>query len=275
MTLFVSSKTLTIVIDNSKVCLIIDDFFLSPIKFFTGLEILKRIIKYDNFDVYVLLRSNIIVKNKYSIIFNYLFFLITFKFKACHKSKVITKFFKYKNILSCTRNLFIFLLILKNRVLVTNSLENAIVLNFFKVNNFDYGILRGGGIVKKNICYLFKQGIINLHCAGELPKYRGIGSLEKALLDNENICINVHFINDKIDSGKEIKIFKINNLNVRCIHSLYARLHLFASLLLCRLIKTKPLSTDCTDLDDSYPICSLNSIPSLQIDTLVTKRFSK
>ena len=67
-------------------------------------------------------------------------------------------------------------------------------------------------ILSKNFIKNYKGKIINIH-PSLLPKYKGIKTYERILKNNEKITgCTVHYVNDKLDSGKIIikKKFKIS-----------------------------------------------------------------
>jgi len=67
-------------------------------------------------------------------------------------------------------------------------------------------------ILSKNFIKKYKGKIINIH-PSLLPKYKGIKTYERILKNNEKITgCTVHYVNDKLDSGKIIikKKFKIS-----------------------------------------------------------------
>ena len=67
-------------------------------------------------------------------------------------------------------------------------------------------------ILSKNFIKKYKGKIINIH-PSLLPKYKGIKTYERILKNDEKITgCTVHYVNDKLDSGKIIvkKKFKIS-----------------------------------------------------------------
>jgi folate-dependent phosphoribosylglycinamide formyltransferase PurN len=56
-----------------------------------------------------------------------------------------------------------------------------------------------GGIIRKNILEIPKIGILNSH--GPLPKYRGVDSVEWAILYSDEPYITTHFIDVSVDTG--------------------------------------------------------------------------
>ncbi len=83
----------------------------------------------------------------------------------------------------------------------------------FNEKNFDYIFcFRSFYILKKNLLNKCKKAAINFHPG--TPKYRGIGCINFALLNDEKYYgSTAHIINSKIDSGRiiDVRRFKINN----------------------------------------------------------------
>ena len=68
-------------------------------------------------------------------------------------------------------------------------------------------------ILTKKFIKSFKGNILNIH-PSLLPKYKGLNTHQRAILDSEKYSgCTVHFVNSKLDSGKIIlqKKIKINN----------------------------------------------------------------
>ena len=64
-------------------------------------------------------------------------------------------------------------------------------------------------ILSKNFIKNFKGRILNIH-PSLLPKYKGLNTHQRALLNNEKFSgCTVHFVNSKLDSGKIILQKKI------------------------------------------------------------------
>ena len=89
-------------------------------------------------------------------------------------------------------------------------------------------------ILSKNFIKSFKHKILNIH-PSLLPKYKGLNTHERVLLNNEKFSgCTVHYVSNKLDSGKiilqkKIKIMKNekkNTLQKRILkeeHKLYPR----------------------------------------------------
>ena len=65
-------------------------------------------------------------------------------------------------------------------------------------------------ILSKKFIRNFKRKIINVH-PSLLPKYKGLNTFQRALKSNEKLTgCTVHFVNEKLDSGKIITKKKVN-----------------------------------------------------------------
>ncbi len=94
--------------------------------------------------------------------------------------------------------------------------ENKI-LNILKKEEINLICLAGFmKILSKNFIKNFHGPILNIH-PSLLPKYKGLNTHEKAILNKEKFSgCTVHFVNSKLDSGKiilqkKIKIYKSDN----------------------------------------------------------------
>ena len=68
-------------------------------------------------------------------------------------------------------------------------------------------------ILSKKFIRNFKRKIINIH-PSLLPKYKGLNTFQRALKFNEKLTgCTVHFVNEKLDSGKIIIKKKVNIYN--------------------------------------------------------------
>ena len=76
-------------------------------------------------------------------------------------------------------------------------------INLVKKHKLDLGIILGARILKKNIFYAFKVGIINMH-PGLIPQNRGLDNIKWAIIKGLKQGVTVHMINEKIDHGKII-----------------------------------------------------------------------
>ena len=67
-------------------------------------------------------------------------------------------------------------------------------------------------ILSKNFVKRFKNRILNIH-PSLLPKYKGLNTHERAIKNKEKFSgCTVHFVNEKLDSGKIILQKKIKLL---------------------------------------------------------------
>ena len=92
------------------------------------------------------------------------------------------------------------------------------LLKVLELNNIRLICLAGFlKILSKDFIKSFKGKIINIH-PSLLPKYKGLNTHKRVLENNEkNTGCSVHFVNEKLDSGKiilqkKIKIFKKDNV---------------------------------------------------------------
>ena len=91
------------------------------------------------------------------------------------------------------------------------------ILKNLKINKIQFICLAGYmKILSKKFIKNFKGKIINIH-PSLLPKYKGLNTHEKVIKNKEKYTgCKVHYVNDKLDSGKikkkkKIKIFKNDN----------------------------------------------------------------
>tara|TARA_Y100000590_G_scaffold62854_1_gene67317 strand:- start:1885 stop:2469 length:585 start_codon:yes stop_codon:yes gene_type:complete len=107
---------------------------------------------------------------------------------------------------------------------------NSKIINYKNIKKAEYKILN---LLRKNkIKFIFLAGfmkilssffikkfdnkIINIH-PSLLPKYKGLNTHERVIKNNEKFSgCTVHYVNDKLDSGKiilqkKVKIFKADN----------------------------------------------------------------
>ena len=88
----------------------------------------------------------------------------------------------------------------QNKILSENKL-----LSILKKNNIEMICLAGFmKILSKNFIKKFKGKILNIH-PSLLPKYKGLNTHEKALINKEKYSgCTVHIVNSRLDSGKII-----------------------------------------------------------------------
>lgn len=82
-----------------------------------------------------------------------------------------------------------------------NSIECVKILNALQPEII---VLRGCGIIKKQILDIPKIGVINPHYA-VLPDYRGMDVTEWSALHGSPIAVSVHAVNEGVDTGKVLK----------------------------------------------------------------------
>ncbi len=92
---------------------------------------------------------------------------------------------------------------------------------YIEANNPDYILMaQFSMIIKNDLIKLKKNKIINLH-HGNLPKYRGMGPITQAILNQEDVFgCSLHFIESNIDTGRIIKqqIFSIKGLDNETVY---------------------------------------------------------
>ena len=87
------------------------------------------------------------------------------------------------------------------RVVVVHDLGDASDLARIRERAPSLLFSEGGGLLRQPFLDLFPMGVMNMHGSGPLPAYRGLGSLEFALLDRQPVTMNVHLIDSGIDTG--------------------------------------------------------------------------
>src|SRR6185436_5533376 len=74
-------------------------------------------------------------------------------------------------------------------------------LNRLRAMKLDLALSEGCGLLRQPLLDVFPMGVINLHGGGPLPEYRGLGSLEFAMIDRQPIVMNLHLIDSGVDTG--------------------------------------------------------------------------
>ena len=78
-------------------------------------------------------------------------------------------------------------------------------------------------IVSKSFINNFKGKIINLH-PSLLPKYKGVNTFQRVLKNKEKLTgCTVHYVNERLDSGRIINRKIMNISNDDTIHTLKKR----------------------------------------------------
>ncbi|MDA9717416.1 phosphoribosylglycinamide formyltransferase [Candidatus Pelagibacter sp.] len=111
--------------------------------------------------------------------------------KFAKKNKIKTKIFNFNNIV-----------LTENRI-----------IKLLKKNNIKYIFLAGFmKILSKRFIKKFKNPILNIH-PSLLPKYKGLNTHKKVIQNKEKFSgCTVHFVNEKLDSGKIIMKKKVKVL---------------------------------------------------------------
>ena len=115
-------------------------------------------------------------------------------------SLVICNNSKAKGIIHAKKNSIPYLIIDTKK----RNFEKAI-LNELKKYNISLILLAGYmKIISKKFIKDFKKNILNIH-PSLLPKFKGLNTFERILKNNEKRTgCTVHFVNEKLDSGKKI-----------------------------------------------------------------------
>ena len=115
-------------------------------------------------------------------------------------SLVITNNLKAKGLLHAKKNSIPYFIINTKK----RNFENK-VLNLIKKYNISLICLAGYmKIISKRFINTYKKKIINIH-PSLLPKYKGLNTYEKVIQNKEKKTgCTVHFVNEKLDSGKLI-----------------------------------------------------------------------
>ena len=76
-------------------------------------------------------------------------------------------------------------------------------ISLVKKYDLDLGIILGARILPKETIDAFKLGVINLH-PGVLPENRGLDTIKWAICGSLPQGVTAHFVDEKIDRGREI-----------------------------------------------------------------------
>ncbi len=87
-----------------------------------------------------------------------------------------------------------------DNIIFVENFNSGITESILKEIAPDIIILGGTRIIKNNIIKIPKIGILNSH-PGLLPKYRGVDVIPWAILNDDEIGVSVHFINEGVDTG--------------------------------------------------------------------------
>lgn len=95
-------------------------------------------------------------------------------------------------------------LLIKRRLVISNkSIHHSDVLSWIKKKKPDIGLHCTSTIYRKDIISLFRLGILNSHI-GILPEYRGRSVMEWSIFNGDPIGITAFFIDEGVDTGKDI-----------------------------------------------------------------------
>ncbi len=104
---------------------------------------------------------------------------------------------------------------INNKVIKFNNKKNAEkqTIEMLKKNKIEFIFLAGFmKILSKNFVKLFKMKIINTH-PSLLPKYKGLNTHERVIKNKEKFSgCTIHFVSEKLDSGKIILQKKVRIL---------------------------------------------------------------
>ena len=114
------------------------------------------------------------------------------------------------------------------RTLIIDSLDDPKFLAKLGKHHVDLAVVKGGGILRKDFLKHFKKGVINLHGSGLLPYYRGLGSLEFALIDEQPIYMNIHLVDTGIDTGPILLQKELQLRGSETLAEIYGRLNAFS-----------------------------------------------
>lgn len=109
--------------------------------------------------------------------------------------------------------------------LESNRLGENISLKKIKNISLDYIFcFRSFYILKKDLIKRCKNAAINFHAG--TPKYRGIGSVNFTLYNDEKYCGSTcHIIDEKLDNGKILNVKKFKILNKDNVDSVIKKTH--------------------------------------------------
>ena len=141
-----------------------------------------------------------------------------FKYSEQKKSKinikvVVSDKMKAKGLIFARKNKIISKVVKYNN----KAIAERKIISFLKKNNIEFIFLAGFmKILSKKFILNFKNKILNIH-PSLLPKYKGLNTHEKAIKNKDKFSgCTVHFVNERLDSGKiiiqqKVKILKSDN----------------------------------------------------------------
>ena len=138
-------------------------------------------------------------------------------------SKLKSSKIKVKLVIANKKNIHSIVLAKKNKInfkiINYSNVKKAEIkiLNYLSKNKINFIFLAGFmKILSKYFIKKYKNRIINIH-PSLLPKYKGLNTHERAIKKKDKFSgCTVHFVNEKLDSGKiilqkKVKIFKSDN----------------------------------------------------------------
>lgn len=97
-------------------------------------------------------------------------------------------------------------------IIETDDFHSNKILTKVEQSQLDLIVFTGGGLIRKELIKLSKQGVLNCHM-GILPFYRGMDCTYWALLENENgkIGFTTHLMDEGVDTGAIIKKYFVDH----------------------------------------------------------------
>jgi folate-dependent phosphoribosylglycinamide formyltransferase PurN len=111
-----------------------------------------------------------------------------------------------------------------DRVITTDDLANPGCVAAVRRAGPSLIFAEGAGLLPQAVLDLFSIGVVNMHGAGPLPRYRGLGALEFALIDREPVTMNLHLIDAGIDTGSLLAQQVLTLSGREDLPEIYARL---------------------------------------------------
>jgi len=111
-----------------------------------------------------------------------------------------------------------------DRVIVTDDLADPGCVAAIRRAGPSLIFSEGAGLLRQSFLDLFPIGVINMHGAGPLPGYRGLGALEFGLIDRQPVTMNLHLIDAGIDTGPVLAQQALALSGQEDLPEIYARL---------------------------------------------------
>lgn len=146
--------------------------------------------------------------------------------------------------------------------------------------SLDIGIIAGARILKSGIINSFNKGIINYH-PGLIPEARGLDAMLWSIRNGIPLGITSHLINEEIDAGKILKVFKIPIYKDDTVFDLSERLYEYQLEMLNTSIQMAiegegsipPEMGECnTKMEGELEIDTLQMLPSYIIEQLAAPK---